>query len=167
MVPLVYGVEIEMPKGKLPGFYAQFVHKIGEQVKVIDRDKKLMIVSTEDDQQQLLQIAARYQAETECFSLWLLPEGVTSPRLSDYGFISLHDRQYVYANLVSFFRFSANPLTHDHQEAYEQMEQYILVSFTAKDQTIYIVDTNHKELLDQLASRYKVILDWHPGIPSV
>lgn len=166
MVPLLYGVELEMPKGKLPGFYAQIVHKIGEQVKVIDRDKKLMIVSTADDQQQLLQIATTYQAKTECFSLWLLPEGVTSPKLSDYGFISLNDRQYVYANLVSFFRFPDNPLTHDHQEAYEQMKQHILASFTAKDQIIYITDTNHKELLDQLASRYKVVLDWHPGIPT-
>lgn len=53
MIRRVWTIEMEIPSGKLPGFYAQMIHKIGDEVEIIDRFGQMFIVA---DSKQLVQV---------------------------------------------------------------------------------------------------------------
>lgn len=161
MLSTMFGIEMEIPKGKLPGFYAQAVHKIGEEVDVYDRDKQLIVVSSETDRDKLAQVLRKYQMAGEEFTLWALPAETTMRLLEDYGFTGISGRSYVYQYLVDRFCFDeSSGKQEDKAAALAQFCQHVLASFSEDLQTVYLIDSNHRMLLDNIASRFHVKLIW-------
>lgn len=162
MIRKLYGVEMEVPSGKLPGFYAQVIHKIGDGVQVFDRDQQLFIVENEAERDKLIKILDHYNMTGELFTLWLLPDDVDPAAISDHGFTSTGDHSFLYDDAVAFFRFQPKEgQPQDRWAALEQMKEYLLVSLPEKsNETLHVVDKNQCDLLERIARAYKVSLYW-------
>lgn len=161
----MYGVELDVADGKMPGFYAQVVHKIGEAVRVLDRDQQLLIVASEEEQQTLLNILQARQMAGDPFELWLLPDSAANiDNITDYGFVSLSGHTYLFAHLVSFFRFAPQVgAAEDRWAATQQMNEYIITSWQKSGtERVYAAERNLRELLDGIARAYQVQLEWLP-----
>lgn len=158
----MFGVEMDAPKGKLPGFYAQAIRRIGDAVRVFDRDKQLLIVEREEDREKLIAILDCYGMAGERFDLWLLPEGTDASRLGDYGFVSASGRAYLYADLVAFFRLDPSAGTpEDRWAALEQMKEYLIASLPgARGDHLHAVDRDQRELMEKIARAYGAPLVW-------
>ncbi len=159
----MYGVEMEAPAGKLPGFYAQVVHKIGEQVAVFDRAQQMLIVKSEEECEQLLSILGKHQMAGESFALWRLPEGFAETPDSDYGFLGLSGNAYLLADLVTFFQFTEpNNSSQEQWAALEQMKEHILLQIPEKlnHTPLYAVDRNLTDLIDGIARAYTTDIQW-------
>lgn len=159
----MYGVEMQVPAGKLPGFYAQVVHKIGDNVEVFDRDQQMFIVKREAEREQLLAILGKHQMAGELIDLWRLPEDIKDAPDSDYGFVSLSGNAYLLADLVAFFQFTQPSGSSQEQwAALQQMKEHILLDITSGSDSprLYAVDRNLADLIDGIARAYRVNVKW-------
>ncbi|UFJ41890.1 hypothetical protein LOK74_05135 [Brevibacillus humidisoli] len=167
MLKRMYGVEVDVSGGKLPGFYAQIVHKIGDSVQVFDRDQQLFIVQSEEERQKLFNILQDRQMAGELFDLWLLPD--SEAEIDDYGFVSLSGRAYLYDTLVAFFRFLPQVGTaEDRWAALQQMEEHLITPVKAESgEVVYIVDRAQTDLIEGIARAFQVKLEWLTDFPSL
>jgi len=161
MLRKMFGIEMEVPTGKLPGFYAQAIHKIGDEVTVYDRDQQLFIVENEAERDKLARVLTAFRMHGEAFTLWLLPPDIHVRLLSDYGFSSISDQHYLYDHLILRFRFRENAGTaEDRNAAIAQIKQHILAVVEEGTNQTYIIDANHKQLLDKVAAVFHTSLEW-------
>ncbi len=63
---------MDLPEGKIPGFYAQIVKALAGKVDLFDRDKEMLIVSNEEQQLAALDVMAHFNIETTMMQLRLL-----------------------------------------------------------------------------------------------
>jgi hypothetical protein len=156
----MYGVEMQAPVGKLPGFYAQVIHKIGDNVNVFDRDQQLLIVESEEQRAKLTEILEKAKMLGETFELLLLPVESEFQDITDFGFTSQDGNPYLYADHVSVFRLNAGT-EEDRWAALEQMKEHVLVSIPSSDGSpTLIIDKNEKELMEGIARAYRVSMQW-------
>lgn len=153
-----YAVMMHMPEGKLPGFYAQIVKALANKAVLFDRDKELLIVSTEEERGPLEEIMSKYHVDFEKLALLLLPESAElSKRADDYGFTSRAGYTYMYDNLVSVYRcfiMDDDPAA-EQTQALLQMEKYLLARFTLNHDEYYVAEKQLEELLSGIAKAYR------------
>jgi KaiC/GvpD/RAD55 family RecA-like ATPase len=146
---------MDLPDGKLPGFYAQIIKALADKVLIFDRDKEMLIVSTEEERESVLEVMKRYKVETEPMELLLLPEDATlTDAFSDYGFISRADNTYVYAKLICSFRLLTEETGSERDQALEQLDEHLIAQFTEHGKTVYMVDNQLEELIHGIAKAY-------------
>ncbi|MFC0216327.1 hypothetical protein ACFFK0_28420 [Paenibacillus chartarius] len=150
------GLSMTMPEGKLPGFYAQIVKALAGRTQLFDRDKEMLIVSTEDDRSAVLEVLRQYKVETEPFMLFLLPEDTSVTALfDDYGFMTKLDNRYLYANLVTLFTLRTSTPEAEPVQALEQLGEVLVAAIpTAGDGMLYAADRQHDELIARIAAAY-------------
>jgi hypothetical protein len=152
-----YGISMNMPEGKMAGFYAQVVKALAGAVQLFDRDKDLLIVSSEADKHAVIEVMHRFKFVYEEFNLLLLPEPLRLfPAFTDYGFASRGERHYLYEELVSVFQFAEDqPQQAEPEQALLQMEEHLLARFSLNGKPYYTVDKQLLELMEKIASAYK------------
>ncbi|MET3288119.1 UNVERIFIED_CONTAM: hypothetical protein ABID98_000689 [Brevibacillus sp. OAP136] len=162
MLQNMYGVEMEVPTGKLPGFYAQVIHKIGDQVPLFDRDGQLMIVESEDHLRTLVSILETHGMAGEQFELLLLPSDAIPDDIHDYGFISMSEHAFLYTDRIATFSLDATAGTEANQwAALQQMKEHIIHSLPdVANGTLHLIDKNQVELMEGIARAYAVRLNW-------
>lgn len=162
MLQNMYGIEMEISSGKLPGFYAQVIHKIGDQVELFDRDGQLMIVATSAQLQALAALLDSHGMAGEQFELLLLPDGTEMDQLHDYGFISMLEHVFLYTERIAAFTLETTAGSDaDRWAALEQMQEHIIHSLPeVANKTLHLIDKNHVELLEGIARAYQVRLNW-------
>ncbi len=158
----MYGVEMQAPGGKLPGFYAQVIHKIGDNVNVFDRDQQYLIVENEEEKMKLTEILEKAKMLGDSFDLWLLPEGSSVQDIADFGFSSQNHHTYLYADQVSLFQWNDRAGAKDDRwAAMEQMKEHLLTSLPASDGSqAYLIAKHDEELIEGIARAYQVSLTW-------
>lgn len=159
----MYGMEMRVPEGKLPGFYAQVIHKIGDHVNVFDRDELLFIVETEEDRQQLSTILEERGMLGELFELFYVPASTSVRDFLDVGFLSQNDRMYVYADRVACFSFDLDTgSAQDRWAALEQLKEHVRAELPADEgqSPLYMIDSSLSDLADGIAGAYRVSLRW-------
>jgi hypothetical protein len=159
----MFGVEMQIPRGKLPGFYAQVIHKIGDAVEVFDRDKQLLIVEGEAERDKLLAILSKHDMIDEEFGLWLVPEGMDVPLLDDYGFTSVSGRRYLYDHLAAPFAVPDQAgAEKDRWAALEQMREHLIGCPEKLDGgSVCFADASQRELIERIAKAFQVSVEWH------
>lgn len=161
---LKYGVDMQLPEGKRPGYYAQFVKALAAKVNIEDRDKELLIVNDETDRASVLELMDEYRFDYEEFELLLLPEDAeTAPLFDDYGFVSVSDNAYLYGHLCAVFKFAPSGNDSEPMQALEQMEEHLLARFAAGDTSHYAVDRTLGELMHGIAKAYRCKLEFVYG----
>ncbi|MFD2371036.1 hypothetical protein ACFSO0_14030 [Brevibacillus sp. GCM10020057] len=163
----MYGVEIHVPAGKLPGFYAQVIHKIGDHVNVFDRDNLLFIVENEAERDKLEAVLSKSGMLGDRFSLLLLPSSAQIDTVEDIGFVSQSEHLYLYAERVALFTFAGGTENEqDRWAAQEQLREHVSGQFpaTASSTPVFILDNAQTELADGIARAYGQSLVWlHRG----
>ena len=162
MIQRMYGVEMEVPAGKLPGDYAQVIAQIDKTVEVFDRDQQLFILPSEEQRQLLIAILDVYEMTGELFDLWLLPPDTGSGHAADYGFTSLAAHVYLYGSMVAFFRLNPSVgRSEDRWAAFEQVKDHLLLSLPEKsNQMLHIIAQNDKQLVGGIARAFGVEVAW-------
>lgn len=159
----MYGIELAIPDGKLPGFYAQVIHKIGDHVNVFDRYKLLFIVENEAEKDKLEAILQKSQMLGDGFSLLLLPPEAMVGHLDDIGFVSPNDHMFVYADQVALFTVEkASGTPADRWAAAEQWKEHVsgTIPQAEEEETIYLLDSSLTELVEGIAKAYQVQVQW-------
>ncbi|QGQ95751.1 hypothetical protein EHS13_13120 [Paenibacillus psychroresistens] len=150
------GLMLDMPEGKLPGFYAQIVKGLAQRVSLFDRDKELLVLNTIEERDAVLELLEHYHIPSEEMQLLLIPsDSYLFPAFSDYGFTSRAERHYLYAHLVSTFRFSVIQNAQSNPEnALLQMEEHLLARFLDDNILNFVVDLQFIELIERIAIAY-------------
>ena len=152
---LKYGLCMELPYGKQPGFYAQIIKALAAKAPLFDRDKELLIFSEPQEREAAYDIMAQYKIPYENLELLMLPVNIlTEPAFDDYGFVSRSEHSYVYKDNVTLFT-----LVPDHSEAEPalarlQIDEHLLASYKSEENTIYITDSQSDELMKGIARAY-------------
>jgi hypothetical protein len=156
------GIMMDLPEGKLPGFYAQIVKTIAHAATIFDRDKELIVVRTQEEQQRIIEELDRYHVPYESLRLLLLPDDAhRDARAQDYGFISRSGNAYLYGDTIALY--GIHPIQPDGAEiipAQMQMDEFLIASFMNEGQTWYCVESHLRETISGIALRYGVVLDW-------
>ncbi|SDM89837.1 hypothetical protein SAMN04487897_101415 [Paenibacillus sp. yr247] len=157
------GLLMDLPEGKLPGFYAQIVKALAGKVELFDRDKEMLIVSSEEQKLAALEVMAHYNIETNLMDLRLLPDDAELTDLfSDYGFTSRAEINYLYDKLVVSFRFTVDSPQADVDQAALQVEEHLLAQYKDQDRDVYIVDRQLEELMQGIAKAYRCRIEILP-----
>lgn len=170
----VYGVEMQLPEGKRPGYYARFVKALAANVRLADRDKELLIVEDEAQREALIALLNEYKFEYEEFELLRLPEQAeTTPLFADYGFVSIAERAYLYGHLCAVFRFveaagdagsasadAASGASPEPAQAVRQMEEHLIARFPDNGRMHFAVDRTLTELMRGIARAYKCAIEF-------
>jgi hypothetical protein len=148
---------LDMPEGKLPGFYAQIVKGLAQRVTLFDRDKELLVLGSIQDRDAVIELLEHYHIPCEEMQLLLLPaESELYATFTDYGFTSRAERHYLYDHLVSIYYFSETSLTQANQSnALLQMQEHLIASFLIDHIPYYAVDSQLNELMERIALAYQ------------
>ncbi|CAH1204498.1 hypothetical protein PAECIP111891_02520 [Paenibacillus allorhizoplanae] len=154
------GLMMDLPDGKIPGFYAQIVKALAGKVELFDRDKEMLIVSNEEQQRAALDVMAHFNIETSIMELRLLAEeaGLTD-LFSDYGFTSRAEHNYLYDKIVIPFRFTANSPAAEVDQAVLQVEEHLIAQYKEGDHDVYVVDRQLEELMHGIAKAYRCSIE--------
>jgi hypothetical protein len=147
---------LDMPEGKLPGFYAQIVKGLAQRVTLFDRDKELLVLNTIQDRDAVIELLEHYHILFEELPLLLLPsDSDLYPLFTDYGFTSRAERHYLYNHLVSVFSFAERLAPQpDPENALLQMNEHLIAEFLINNVTYYAVDSQLNELMERIALAY-------------
>ncbi|NQX57677.1 hypothetical protein [Paenibacillus qinlingensis] len=150
------GLMMDLPDGKIPGFYAQIVKALAGKVELFDRDKEMLIVSNEEQQRAALEVMAHFNIETTLMELRLLVEDAELTDLfSDYGFTSRAEHNYLYDKIVIPFRFTANSPSVEVDQAALQVEEHLIAQYKDGGHDVYVVDRQLEELMHGIAKAYR------------
>ncbi|MCR8634990.1 hypothetical protein [Paenibacillus radicis (ex Xue et al. 2023)] len=145
---------MDMPDGKLPGFYAQIVKALAAKAPLFDRDKELLIFDSLGEREMAYPIMQQYKIPYENMDLLLLPATVSArPDFTDYGFVSRSGLSYVYAESVYLFTLHHVEPAAEPIQALQQFEEHLLASIP-QEEVIYIVDLQFEELMKRIAQAY-------------
>jgi len=154
-----YGLMMELPEGKLPGFYAQLIKALAAKAPLLDRDKEMLIFRTLEERQAACSVMQQYKIAWEDAELLQLPENLQArPAFSDYGWVTRSGYPYVYADAVYIFRLAAADADPDAEpgQALLQLEEHLWASFQLGDESAqaYLTDIESKELAERIARAY-------------
>jgi hypothetical protein len=152
-----YGVFMSLPDGKLPGFYAQIVKALAGKTQLFDRDKDLLITSTDEERQQVVEVLRGLKLEYDEVELVLLPsDSEVTDRFDDFGVITRLNHVLVYSDLVSLFRFADSGSDEaEPAQALQQMEEHLLARCVIDGTAVYAVESHLSELIERIAIAYK------------
>lgn len=154
------GLMMDLPDGKIPGFYAQIVKALAGKVELFDRDKEMLIVSNEEQQRAALEVMTHFNIETTIMDLYLLSEEAELTDLfSDYGFTSRAERNYLYHKIVIPFRFTVNSPAVEVDQAVLQVEEHLIAQYQDGDHDVYVVDRQLEELMHGIAKAYRCSIE--------
>jgi hypothetical protein len=146
---------MELPDGKMPGFYAQIIKALANKVQLYDRDKELLIVNEAEELNAIMEIMTHYKINTERMDLVLLPAAASlSHSFTDYGFTSRAENQYLYKEQLSFFRFAPDSIHSERAQALDQLEEHLIVHFEVQEDTVYGIDKHLEELAKGITKAY-------------
>jgi hypothetical protein len=147
---------MDLPDGKVPGFYAQIIKALANKVMLFDRDKEMLIVSSEEERQSALEVMEHYKVGVEPMELLLLPEDARlTDAFSDYGFISRSEHIYLYHKLVNCFHLFEKELGSERDQALQQLEEHLIAEFNHQGEHVYAVDKQFEELAQGIAKAYR------------
>jgi len=156
------GLDMQLPAGKLPGYYAQIVKGIAERAPLTDRYKELLIFESENDLPAVIELLDRYKVAAErCELLWLPNDGVAPGELyEDYAIVTRNDNIYVDLALTALFALDAAKPDAEPAPALLQLEEHLIGEITYEEQTIYMMDRQLTLLADRIAIAYKCEINW-------
>ncbi|SDC73332.1 hypothetical protein SAMN02799630_01327 [Paenibacillus sp. UNCCL117] len=169
---ITYALDLSLPGGKRPGYYAQIIKALAERTTVSDRDKELLVFASAGDREAALPVMAQYAVPTEELDLLLLPNSFRPrPAFTDYGFRSRLERAYLYAATAVLFQLQPAAGSDDSAAgaarspeprlAAAQLEEHLLGDWKAPDEgTCFAMGAEHDELAVGIARAYGCTVHW-------
>ncbi|WP_372662993.1 hypothetical protein [Cohnella sp.] len=157
------GLDMHLPAGKLPGFYAQIIKGIAQNAPLYGRYKELLIFKSEDQIPQALKVLEHYRVPSErCDLLLLPPEGLEQDDLfDDYAIITRNENIFVDLALVALFTIHATKPDAEPAPALLQLKEHMIGNISSNNVTMHLIDRQLKELADRIAKAYSCDVEWH------
>lgn len=157
-----YGLDMQLPSGKLPGFYAQIVKGIADHAPLYDRHKELLIFDRPESLPAAEDFLARYKVESErCELLELPPEGTDgSDRFEDFGFTTREGRVFLDLAYAAGFRLTEEKPGAESAPALLQMEEHRIASVREDGLAWFFIERQLAELADKVARAYGCGVRW-------
>lgn len=157
-----YGLEMRLPEGKRPGFYAQIVKGIAERTVLYDRHKELLIFNREEDLPAVSEFLSRYQIEADVCRLLSAPADAVSgtDRFEDFAVVSREGNVYFDAAYVSAFRLTEQRPEAEAAPALMQLKEHLIADVRESDRIWRVIESQLAELADKLAAAYHCGIEW-------
>ncbi|CAG7605802.1 hypothetical protein PAESOLCIP111_00847 [Paenibacillus solanacearum] len=164
-----WALAMDLPEGKRAGYYAQVVKALAGKASLFDREKELLIFSSEAERSEAVPVMEQYAIPWDELPLLQLPAPVTLYRtFSDFGFTSRMENVYVYADLVSLFYLEAASASNEASlppaelsAALAQLEEHLLAASAADSgHTLYAIESQHRPLAEGIAKAYGCSVRW-------
>lgn len=147
---------MELPDGKLPGFYAQVIKALAAKAPLFDRDKELLIFSAQEEREAAYPIMEQYRIPYEAIDLLLLPAPVDAkPTLTDFGLISRSENVYVYHHSVCLFKLQAEGPDSEPDQAAQQMDEHLLARYSQDGEIRFVAEAQSDELMIGIAKAFR------------
>jgi hypothetical protein len=91
----------------------------------------------------------------EFHELYLLNKPNVWPNFDDYGFQTQHGHVYIFKSMVSFFTIQSG-LEMDKEQALLQFDEHLI----ARENSTYVVDLHHQELIEKIAKAYNISVNF-------
>lgn len=156
------GLDMHLPDGKLPGFYAQIVKGIAERATLFDRYKELLVFDSEEAIPPVLELLAHYRVSSEHCELVLLPsDGLEQGELyEDYAIVTRNENVFVDLALVALFSLNAAKPDAEPAPALLQLKEHLIGSLTKNGLEIHLIDRQLSELAERIAKAYGCGVEW-------
>jgi hypothetical protein len=157
------GLDIQLPEGKLPGFYAQIIKGIAQSAPLFDRYKELLILESEETLPLAIKVLEHYRVPSIRCDLLLLPEaGVEKEELyEDYVIVTRSDNHYVDLALIAVFCLHWAKPEAEPAPALLQLKEHLIGSINkVSAATLYLMDRQLMELAERIAKAYGCEVKW-------
>jgi hypothetical protein len=157
-----YGLDMRLPPGKLPGYYAQIVKGIAERASLFDRHKELLIFDVPDALPAILDFLQHYKVEAEACDLLLLPSHgvIRGDRFDDFGIETREGNVFLDMSYVSGFLLKKTRPDGEPAPALMQLEEHRIADVTENGQTWHFVESQLTELAERVARAYGCAVEW-------
>ncbi|KIL34665.1 hypothetical protein SD71_18535 [Cohnella kolymensis] len=158
-----YGLDMQLPDGKLPGFYAQIVKGIADRAPLFDRHKELLIFDTAESYSPVEELLRHYRVPSERITLLVLPsEGTEHGELyEDYVIETRAENAFADLALTAAFSLQSLKPSAEPAPALMQLKEHLIASFTAGDERLHLIDRQLTELAERIAQAYRCTVEWH------
>ncbi|WP_274651874.1 hypothetical protein [Paenibacillus humicola] len=150
------GIELQLPEGKLPGFYAQIVKGIADAAPLVDRDKTLLFLAGEGDADAVEQFVSRYRVGTERSEWAPLDESWSADErlFTDFGVVTRSGRHYIDLQLAAVVAIVPAGDDAEPDQASLQAEEFAFARKQEEGRRLFAVGRHHAELLEGVARAY-------------
>jgi hypothetical protein len=147
------GLDMELPDGKIPGFYAQIVKGIAQHASLFDSNQDLTAV---------IKLLEHYRVPFERCELLLLPsEGLEQGHLfADYAIITRNENNFIDLTLTAVFILNASKPDAEPAPALMQLEEHLIGKIVKDSVTIHLLDRQLTELAERVATAYGCQVNW-------
>lgn len=157
-----YGLDMQLPNGKMPGFYAQIIKGLAHKAPLYDRYKELLIFEKEDHLPEAQKLLDQYRVPSERCDLLLLPsEGLELEPLSeDYVIVTRNENTFVDLATVALFTIHATKPEAESAPALLQLEEHLMGSLCSNNVRLQLIDRQLTELAERIAKAYNCEVQW-------
>jgi hypothetical protein len=157
-----YGLDIHLPDGKIPGFYAQIVKGIADRATLFDRYKELLIFDSEDHLPPVIMLLDHYKVAAERCELLLIPsEGLEQGALyEDYAIVTRNENIFVDLSLVALFSIHTAKPDAEPAPALLQLHEHLIGSLLKNNLAIHLLDRQLMELAERISKAYGCFVEW-------
>ncbi len=158
-----YGLDMQLPDGKIPGFYAQIIKGIAQRAPLFDRYKELLIFDSEDHLPPVAGLLEHYRVTAERCDLLLLPANglEQGPLYEDYAIVTRDENIFVDLAMTALFSLNAAKPDAEPAPALLQLDEHLIGNVTKESVTIYLMDRQLAELAERIANAYGCSVEWH------
>ncbi|MCC3372837.1 hypothetical protein [Cohnella sp. REN36] len=159
----LHGIEMRLPEGKLPGYYAQIVKGIAERTVLFDRRKELLVLDDPASVPGVTDLLAHYRVPADPVPLLLLPAaGVRpGPDYADYAIETSEGRVYLDLGQAALFRLARQGPAAEPAPALLQLDEHLIVSMAGDDgDEWHALPRPLTELADRVARIYGCEAVW-------
>jgi hypothetical protein len=155
-----YAVIMQLPDGKMPGFYAQVIKALAGKAHVFDREKEILIVEHIDELLPVEQILDQYKIPYELVPLLHIPDNATlKAHYEDFGFTTKSGNTFLYEDpLILFSLEQTIQDSDDYTMALMQLEEHILASFKVESTVYYAAEKHLEDCFYGIAKAYQCTL---------
>jgi hypothetical protein len=156
------GLDMQLPDGKIPGFYAQIIKGIAQHATLFDRYKELLIFDSNQDLSSVIKLLEHYRVPSQRCELLLLPsEGLEQGDLfADYAIITRNENNFIDLGLTAVFTLNAAKPDAETVPALLQLEEHLIGKILHNNVTIHLLDRQLTELAERVAIAYGCQVDW-------
>jgi hypothetical protein len=157
-----YGIDMRLPEGKLPGYYAQIIKGIADRAPLFDRHKELLIFYDKAYFPAVLDFLQHYKVEAEICELLVLPQtGVArSGRFDDFAIETREGNVYLDLTYTAAFALTAARPEAEAAPALLQLEEHRIASVLEDGQTWHFIEKQLVELAERVARAYRCGIIW-------
>jgi hypothetical protein len=155
-----FAVIMQLPEGKLPGYYAQVIKALATKAHVYDRKKEILVIEKMNELSPIEQIMDQYNILYEVVPVLHIPNSaILTAHYEDFGFTTLSGNTFLFElSLIIFTLHHTQEDSDDYTMAISQLDEHIVASFNLENITYYIAEKHLQDCFYGIAKAYQCMI---------